>query len=117
MLPDDFNQPWRERHSASAGSTLGERLEAGLPTHFDDSADHPEAALIEIDRVNAEASYLSPPESSTACRGDDRAVSIGHDREQGGHQFLAGDDPLVGVVPAPWWQPDVLAGVEGQQAV
>jgi hypothetical protein len=114
MFPNDLNQPRRERDSAPASGTLRKRLEAGLPTHFDDGPDHPEPTLIEIDRISAETDYLSPSESGTACRSDDRSVPIRHDREQDGHQFLAGDDSLVGVVPAPWWQPDVLAGVEGK---
>jgi hypothetical protein len=103
MLPDDLNQPWRERHSASAAALLGNGLKLVCPPTLMTVRTDPETALIEIGRVNAQASCLSSPESSTACRGDDRAVPIGHDREQDGHQFLAGDDPLVGVVPAPWW--------------
>jgi hypothetical protein len=117
MLSNDLNQPGRERNSAPTGGTLGERLEAGLPAHFNDGANYPESPLIEIDCINAEARCLTPSQSGAARRGDDRAVPIRHDREQDGHQFLAGDDPFVGVVSAPWWLPDVFAGIESQQAV
>jgi hypothetical protein len=48
----------REGDSAPTGG-LGERLEADVPTHFDDGADHTESALIEIERVGAEAGCLS----------------------------------------------------------
>jgi hypothetical protein len=88
-----------------------------LPTHLDDGADHPKSALIEIERVGAQAGCLSPPESGTARGGNDGAVPVGHSREQVGHQLLSGNDPFIRVVLAPWWQPDVLAGIEGKQAV
>ena len=99
MLPDDLDQPRWERDRAPTGGTLGEWLEAGLSAHLDDGADHSEPSLIEIDCIRAESRCLSPPESRTACRGDERTVSIGNDGEQDGYQFLASDDPLVGVVP------------------
>jgi hypothetical protein len=60
VLLNDLNQPRREQNSAPTRGTLRERLEAGLPAHFDDGADHPESTLIEIERVGAEASSLSP---------------------------------------------------------
>jgi hypothetical protein len=73
--------------------------------------------LVEIERIGAEAGCLSPSESGAARGGDDGAVPVGYDGEQDGHQLLAGDDPFVGGVLAPRWQPDVLTGVEGKQAV
>jgi len=117
MLSQDLNQPGRERNSAPPGGTLRERLEAGLPAHFDDGANYPESPLIEIDCISAEARCLTPSESGTASRSDDCAIPIRHDRDQDGYQFLAANDPFVGIVPAPWWQPDVFAGIESQQAV
>jgi hypothetical protein len=102
MLLDDLDQPRWEGDRAPSGGALGERLDAGLPAHSDDGADHPESALIQIERVGAEAGCLSPSESGTTCGGDDGTVPIGHDREQDSYQLLARDDPFVGVVLASW---------------
>jgi hypothetical protein len=111
MFLENIDQPGWEGNRARSGGAFGEGFEAGLSAHFDDGADYVESPLIELERVGAETSRLTPAEACAARGSRDGAIPIGHDGEQDGYQLVASDDSFVIVVFASWRQPDLFKGL------
>ena len=84
---------------------------------FDDGADHPQPAGVQVDGVGAQAGGLTPAQARSAGHRDDAPIAM----RNGGQQLVSerhtGDDLVVVVLFAPLRDPAVLARVVGNQPV